>query len=191
MTSTHGNPSNKVERPHPQPSRAPRNIKSEHGGARSGSGRPQRKPTDWPSDSNLQSLKGLDRFLCQLIEETWRNNVLDPRTIGALNNSVRLLLDLRGWTKIDDDLDILPAKDPVDYDHGKYRDSLWKEDPEEESSIENVDAPKDKISQGLQTFAAGAQAILDDPTTTPELKEKARQFLDTIKMRQDQPDQSA
>jgi len=193
-------PSNKSTPPAPQECR-PQNIskikgqwggpRANSGGSRPGSGRPQRKPTPWPENTDLRSAKGLDKFLCRLIEETWRGNVLDPRTVGTLNNSLRLLLDLRGWTELDDELDILPAKDPVDYDHGKYRDSLWKEDPEEESSVENVDTPKDKISQGLQTFAAGAQAILDDPTTTPELKEKARQFLDTIKMRQDQPGQSA
>lgn len=36
-------------------------------------------------------------MLCRLIEHAWTENVLDPRTIGALNNTTRLLLESRGW----------------------------------------------------------------------------------------------
>lgn len=79
--------------------RAPKNIKAKgkHGGARSGSGRPQRKPSPWPENADLTSSIGLDRLLRNMIAIIWRENVLDARTVGALNNTIRLLLDLRGW----------------------------------------------------------------------------------------------
>ncbi len=121
--------------------RAPQNIskikgqwggpRPNSGGARPGAGKPQRQPSPWPEDCDLKTAKGIDRFLSQLIETTWKSNVLDPRTVGCLNNTVKLLLELRGWTELDDDLDILPARDPVDYESKKsYRDSLYKEEDE-------------------------------------------------------------
>jgi len=86
-------------------SRAPKNIskskwggpRPNSGGTRAGSGRPQRKPHPWPDNIDLTSSIGLDRLLRQMIESIWRENVLDARTVGALNNTIRLLLDLRGW----------------------------------------------------------------------------------------------
>jgi hypothetical protein len=60
-------------------------------------GRPKyRKPSPWP-DSDLKSREGLDTFLCTLIEKTWRMNPLDPRTVGAINNTTKILLESRGW----------------------------------------------------------------------------------------------
>jgi len=41
--------------------------------------------------------EGLDAFLRVLIKKTWTKNPLDPRTVGALNNTTRLLLESRGW----------------------------------------------------------------------------------------------
>jgi len=40
---------------------------------------------------------GVDSFLRTLIKKTWTLNPLDPRTVGALNNTTRLLLESRGW----------------------------------------------------------------------------------------------
>jgi hypothetical protein len=45
-----------------------------------------------------------------------------------------VLLDLRGWTMINDDLDILPARDPVDHKSKKsYRETQFKEESEKSS----------------------------------------------------------
>jgi hypothetical protein len=58
----------------------------------------KRKPLPWPNP-DLKSREGIDVFLCTLIEHTWRENTLDPRTVGALNNTTRLLLESRGWVQ--------------------------------------------------------------------------------------------
>jgi len=60
-------------------------------------GHPQRKPTPWPAGTDLKTREGLDVFLCTLIEKAWTNNPLDPRTVGSINNTTRLLLESRGW----------------------------------------------------------------------------------------------
>ena len=115
-------------------------VRANSGGSREGAGRPYRKPTPWSKDTDLTSSKGIDALLCRLVEKTWRGSVLDPRTVGALNNTIKLLLELRGWMKIDPDIDLLPAHDPVDYEAGKYRGSLFKD--EEETSESPVDYVK-------------------------------------------------
>ena len=67
------------------------------GGSRHRSGRPQRKPLSWPNDIDLRTRVGLDRFLRHMLKSGWCQNPLDARTIGALNGTMKLLLQLRKW----------------------------------------------------------------------------------------------
>lgn len=90
---------------------APKNIKNKRGGSRIGSGRPQRKPLPWPKDIDLKSILGLEKLLRHMIEKTWCENVLDPRTIGAINNSIKILIALRNWNG-----ELYVLKDPVEDD---------------------------------------------------------------------------
>lgn len=86
-------------------SSAPQNIKSKnnHGGARSGSGRPQRQPLPWLKKADLKSAKGFDDFLCSTIEWFWKTNPLDARALGALNGIIKTLMELRQWCVSDYD----------------------------------------------------------------------------------------
>lgn len=94
--------SNKPKRPARQRSK-PQNIKlkGKHGGVRAGSGRPQRKPLPWPENTNVKTARGLDDYLCYLIENFTKTNPMDARALGALNTTVKMLLDLRHWTDPD------------------------------------------------------------------------------------------
>jgi len=67
------------------------------GGSRSGSGRPQRKPLPYPKDIDLMEIRDFDYLLCDLIEKYWKSNPMDSRTLGALNTTFKMLMDLRSW----------------------------------------------------------------------------------------------
>jgi hypothetical protein len=121
-------------------SSAPQNIKIKAkgkgwGGSRGGSGRPQRRPSPWPKDTDLSSSIGVDRFLRSLIKQVWRENPLDARAVGALNNTLRLLLDLRGWTK--SGYSNVYEKDPVE--RGSDENSDYYGDDEEEPTEEEIE----------------------------------------------------
>jgi hypothetical protein len=76
---------------------APR--KQSRAGAPAGNENARRRvPLRWPG-YDLKSREGVDEFLCNLIKQTYSENVLDPRTVGALNNTTRLLLESRGWVQ--------------------------------------------------------------------------------------------
>ena len=69
------------------------------GGARPGSGRPQRMPTPWPEElgREMGQPEGFWAFLQNMAREAWIQNVLDARIVGALNSTFRLMADLKGW----------------------------------------------------------------------------------------------
>ena len=95
-------------------------------------GRPKyRKPSPWP-DSDLKSREGLDAFLCTLIEKTWRGNPLDPRTVGAINNTTRILLESRGWIQ-KTPLQIIQAQTIIKTEMDWKK--LFEETPEEDRLV--------------------------------------------------------
>jgi hypothetical protein len=98
--------------------------KSKHG-----RGHPQRKPTPWPAGTDLKSREGLDAFLCTLIEKAWTNNPLDPRTVGSINNTTRLLLESRGWIQ-KTPLNIIQAQTVVKLDAQKLVNQMTPEEQE-------------------------------------------------------------
>jgi hypothetical protein len=163
MASTHRQSSSKSRRSHHTP--PPRIIKLEHGGKREGSGRPQRVPCEWPENVDLKSAIGVDKFLRQVIEDAWKENVLDARMLSALNSTIKLLLDLRGWIRVDS----ASFDDPVDEDDGKNDFEV-----EPEGQFEFMTKTRDEI----QEIAANTQAILDDPTVPENIKKSARAVLD-------------
>ena len=184
--------SNKSKRPRPLTS-TPQNISKikgqwggrrvHSGGSRQGSGRPQRVPCEWPENVNLKTSIGVDKFLRQVIEDAWKENVLDARTLSALNSTIKLLLDLRGWinpgpnTGISDD----PVEDDNEEDDQKSEVAL---EPDRKAVAEAVNSTithlTDQVRQELEGYMANTQALIDDPTTPPELKEKSRQLLERI-----------
>jgi len=76
-----------------------RQKKERRGGAREGSGHPQRRPTPWPEELGREMSKpeGFWAFLQNMAREAWIQNVLDARIVGALNSTFRLMADLKGW----------------------------------------------------------------------------------------------
>lgn len=147
--------SNKPKRPTRQRSK-PQNIKFKHGGARPGSGRPQRKPLPWPENTNVKTARGLDDFLCHLIEEFTKTNPMDARALGALNTTVKILLDLRHWTDPDAATEELELDYPED---------------EEPSTEENI-APK----QSFENLVEWAREL--EPYTTPEQRKKTEEIIE-------------
>lgn len=95
-------------------------------------GHPQRRPEAWPEGTDLKTREGLDKFLCDLIENAWRKNPLDPRTVGAINNTTRLLLESRGWIQ-KTPLQIIQAQTVVKSDHDWKK--LFEETPEEDRLV--------------------------------------------------------
>jgi len=74
---------------------------------------------------------------------------LDPRTLGTLNNTVKLLLDLRHWT----DPEVLPAERCLDYPD----DSDEEEEDEEQNDNESDEETEKSVSQ-LQELAQEIQS---------------------------------
>ena len=56
----------------------------------------KRFPLPFPK-VDLNTRPGIDKFLTDLIKQTWQENPLDARTASALNSSVQMLLRARGW----------------------------------------------------------------------------------------------
>jgi hypothetical protein len=71
-------------------------VKCHSGGRRRGSGRPQRKPLDWPEEYTLDTPENWAAFLKHLVKVTYEAK-LSERVAGAINNTMRLLADGRGW----------------------------------------------------------------------------------------------
>ncbi len=96
----------------------PHNIKDKRGGSRAGSGRPQRKPLGYPENTNVNITRGLDDFLCYLIEEFTKTNPMNSRSLGSLNSTIKMLLDLRHWTDPNDCTEDLELHYPEDEEEG-------------------------------------------------------------------------
>ena len=111
------------------------------GGKREGSGHPQRKPSKWPRGTDLASAMGVDRFLRKLIEETWKNNVLDARVLSALNGTMKLLLENRHW--IGSDSRYESWDDPVEGGNEKESEN---ENPKESEDISNL-TPEERLKK--------------------------------------------
>jgi len=56
-----------------------------------------RKPSPWPEGFDLKMKENVDAFLIHYIQEFWRQNPLDARAGGCLNNALRLYYDAQGW----------------------------------------------------------------------------------------------
>ncbi len=160
------NTSKKLGNPPKKSFPAPQIIKSRHGGARLGSGRPQRRPLTWPSDTDLMSAKGFDAFLCRLIESTWKENVLDSRVLSSVNGTIKLLLDLRHWVGPE------TYSGDLSLDYPGMHQAGYEYDPEEQ---------KQRDIKGLREYAASIQAMLDDPACPKEVRETGQRIMDTLR----------
>lgn len=120
------------------------------GGARAGSGRPQRKPSPWPKNTDLKSSIGLNKFLCHLLKVTWQENVLDPRTIGTINNIVRLLLTLRNWPYLNMEIMNDPVLDKFMTEKEKEKQRLQKEKQDEKRRIQDHKTERKKYYENMR-----------------------------------------
>lgn len=197
MTSTHRQASNKSKRPktHDSTPTIISKIKGQwggrranSGGSREGSGRPQRQPTPLPPDTDLKSSVGIDKFLCEVIKRFLSENVLDARALSSLNSTIKLLLQNRNWLSPE-----FPAwDDPVNYEADEEdQDSEAEPDPDRldlnalnKSAAETVNRAiadlTNQKEQELEEYTAKTQALIDDPATTPEVKQKSRELLERI-----------
>jgi len=60
------------------------------------SGRPYRPPLAWPTDLTMKTKESTAAFLEDLVKLIYEDKI-GERSAGAINNTVRLLADMRGW----------------------------------------------------------------------------------------------
>jgi hypothetical protein len=71
---------------------------AKHRGAQKGNKNAQkRKPLKWPEGNKWQSKEDLEAFMLYTAEEYAKQNPHDTRSQGALNNTVRIYAELKGW----------------------------------------------------------------------------------------------
>lgn len=57
----------------------------------------KRKPVPWPSHFDMKEKDGMKGLFRHFIEMLWKENVMDARLGGCLNNSLRVYAELEGW----------------------------------------------------------------------------------------------
>jgi len=85
------------------------------------------RPAPWPADleKKMQNPLGFWAFLLHMIKEAWLRNPLDARLVGALNNPLRLMADLKNWVE----------KAPIIMEQKVMKIDLSKVPPEEQVTV--------------------------------------------------------